>query len=243
MVADLPARTQWFPLFLNPARTHDLSLYTPICHRCGLILCSVNVPYHSCPHCGRNLLNGGVRETLVIQLEAQLASTIAKEIEEKDRAIALAQREAGAFPQLKGASQPSPYLNSPSPTPAPAAPSARQTHKVMSLTGSGSRNKRVVVSSYTTTPVTSRPASRTGDELHEEEPTRVPPPPPTPAHAGRQPTPSRPYENLVGWAVSYVPPSRIDNGGNTKGASSRRKRGNNKGKEKEKVSAETNAGF
>lgn len=215
-------------------------MYTPICHKCGLILCSTNQAYYSCPHCGRNLLNGGVRETLVIELDAQLASTIAKEIEEKERAIALARREAGAFPQLKGASQtPS---HSPAPSPAPAAPAARQTHKVMSLTGSGSRNKRVVVSSYTTTPVASRPASRTGDEVHEEEPTRVPPPPATPAHADRQPAPNRPYENLLGWAVSYVPLSRIDDGGNAKGASSRRKRGGKQKENLEKVSGGTNTG-
>ena len=213
---------------LYPARTHDLSSYTPICHKCGLILCSTNQPYHSCPHCGRNLLIGGVRETLVIQLESQLASTIAKETEEKERVIALAQKEAGAFPQLKGASQPSSHAHSPSSTP---TPSARQTHKVMSLTGSGSHKKRVLVSSYTSTPVSSRPASRTGDEAHDEEPIRVPPPPLTPAHADRQPSLTRPYENLLGWSVSYVPPSRIDDGGNGKSASSHKKGG--EGEERE----------
>jgi hypothetical protein len=48
---------------------------------------------------------------------------------------------------------------------------------------------------------------------------------------------------MLGWSVSYVPPSRVDDAGNAKAASSRKKRGNNKGKEKEKenVSGEKKA--
>jgi len=157
-----------------------------------------------------------------------------------ERIIAEVQREAGAFPQLKGFSSPPSSSQSPSP---PHATPARQTHKVMSLTGGGTGNRRVLVSSYTTTPVTSRPASRTGDAVHEEEPIRVPPPPPEPTHAKRLPSPGRPYENLLGGAVSYVPPSRVDGARNAEAIPSRRRRGNNKkGKEKEKVVGEANRG-
>src|SRR5882757_805444 len=35
-------RTAEMPLS-NPAREHDLSLYTPICRDCGLILCAINL--------------------------------------------------------------------------------------------------------------------------------------------------------------------------------------------------------
>ncbi|KAF8160028.1 hypothetical protein B0H34DRAFT_705881 [Crassisporium funariophilum] len=208
------------------ARNHALSLYSPICLSCGLILCAVNLPQYCCPHCGKVLMTGTLKESLINQLDSQLASTITKELEDKERAIEEARKAVGAFPSLSGSSSPS-LLSSPSPHPAVTPPS-RQTHKVMSLT----QNKKVVVSSYTSTPVSSRPVSRNEDIA--EEPIRVPPPPPAPKHAHDRPTRERPWENLIKGGVTYVPRQRLDDDGETpKPQSSRRKRGNNKDKGKE----------
>ncbi|KAF8958672.1 hypothetical protein BDZ97DRAFT_1588318, partial [Flammula alnicola] len=180
------------------ARIHELSPYIPICPFCGLILCSVNLPQYSCPHCANNLMAGTVCESLISQLDTQLASTIAKEIADKERALEEAQRAAGAFPQLLGS--PSQSLARPQAT---IPPPSRQTHKVMSLTSS----KRVLVSSYTTTPVSSRPVSR-NEEAEEKEPRRIPPPPSEPTHADRRPSSHRLWENLIQVAVTYQQPSR-----------------------------------
>ncbi|KAF9480383.1 hypothetical protein BDN70DRAFT_920562 [Pholiota conissans] len=183
------------------ARLHTLSPYTPLCQSCGLILCSVNLPQYSCPHCGSIMMTPASRESLIAQLDAELASTIAKEIAERERAVEEAQRAVGAFPSLMPSSSPS--LAQPHPQ---APPPAKQTHKVMSLTGSN--NRRVLVSSYTTTPVQSRPVSRGEDA--EEEPNRVPPPPAKPPCAPRAPSSKRPWENLIDGPVSYQPPARLD---------------------------------
>ncbi|KDR66131.1 hypothetical protein GALMADRAFT_259814 [Galerina marginata CBS 339.88] len=210
------------------ARTHELSSYIPICHSCGLILCSVNLPQYCCPFCDKILMTGTVRESLISQLETQLASTIIKEEEAKEKAIQDSQKAAGAFPTLSSAAL---SLSSPSPVPAASIPPpSKQTYKVLSLTS----NKRVVVSSYTSTPVHSRPASRNEDV--EEEPIRVPRPPPEPTHADRTPQPSRPWENLIHGAVTYKPRLRVDDDTTPKGPS-RRRRGN-KGKEKETSSGQ-----
>lgn len=87
-----------------------------------------------------------------------------------------------------------------------------------------------MVSSYTSTPVASRPASRAEDV--EPEPERVPPPPAEPPHVQRQPSSQRPWENLLGEATSYVAPSRLDDGPGSSKATSRRNRNRGKGKEK-----------
>jgi len=143
------------------------------------------------------------------------------ELEEKEKAIEQAQKVAGAFPQLQGSS-----VKTPQTTPVPPV---RQTHKVMSLTSGKSR--RVVVSSYTTTPVQSRPASR--NEVIEDEPERIPHPAQEPFHASTTPRSNRPWENLIHEAVSYKQKSRLDDDGSSKGPSRRKRANKAKGKENE----------
>ncbi|KAF8883481.1 hypothetical protein CPB84DRAFT_1790005, partial [Gymnopilus junonius] len=154
------------------ARTHKLSPYSPICGACGLILCSLNAPQYRCPSCDTVIMTEPVRTSLIGQLESELANTIAKEEEERDKAIEEAQKTAGAFPSLSALAQPT-----------PAAATQPQTHKVLSLTS----KKRVIVSSYTTTPVQSRPVSRTSP---------VPKPPQEPQYSKERPKPERPWENF-----------------------------------------------
>ncbi|KAF5328193.1 hypothetical protein D9619_013384 [Psilocybe cf. subviscida] len=212
------------------ARSHELSPYTPICKSCGLILCSVNLPHHACPHCGSDLLSAPtVRDSLIDQIDTQLAETIAKEIAERERAIEEAHRAAGAFPTLSNAPPGGQSGFPPPPSAAHIAPQpVRQTHKVMSLTGGS--NRKVMVSSYTSTPVTSRPASRA--ETVEPEPERVPPPHAEPLHAPGQPESRRPWENLLGESITYVPPSRLDDGAGGSKTPSRRNRNHDEGKGK-----------
>lgn len=204
------------------ARSHELSPYTPICHACGLILCSINLPQHCCPHCANVILTDSVRGPLITRLEVELAETVAKELEEQERAIEQAKKDAGAFPQLSAAGS-TPTL---SPQGAAAPPPSRSTHKVMSLTSGN--NRRVLVSSYTTTPVSSRPVSRNEDRPVQDDVHRVPPPSLTPTVPDKKPNPDRPWENLLHGAVTYHPPKRLDD---AKDTPSRRKRNRGKGKE------------
>ncbi|KAF9236752.1 hypothetical protein BU15DRAFT_89038 [Melanogaster broomeanus] len=155
------------------ARQHDLSSYVPLCQQCGLILCMLNLPYYACPHCSGVLLDA------FHPLEEELSRQIAKEEAERQRAIDEARIAAGAFPMLPGSQSP---RASPPPPP--------QTHKVLSL---NSKTKRVTVSSYTNSPVPSRPASRSEDVVPEEQ-QRVPPPP----------HPARPWVNLRVGELRYV---------------------------------------
>ena len=153
------------------------------------------------------------RESVVNQIDLQLASTITQEAEQKQHALEEAKKLVGAFPSLSG-------------SPAPASsisPAALQTHKVMSF----KQNNKVVVSSYT--PVIS--TSSTADEL-EDEPDRIPPPPSDPLFSRILPTHDRPWENLMKGASTYIPKHSMDDDGNTTHHSkSHRKR--NKGKKKE----------
>ena len=141
---------------------------------------------------------------------------IEREIAERERAVEDAQRAVGAFPTLNGAI--------PIAQPTPAPPPSRQTHKVMSLTGS--RRGGVLVSSYTTTPVASRPASRNDSPKQIEEVVhRVPAPPSVPTHALRTPSATRPWENLLDESVTYQPPARLSDGPDGSKSNSARKRG------------------
>ena len=151
------------------------------------------------------------QETIVNQIDLQLASTISQEAEQKQHALEEAKKLVGAFPSLSG-----------SPAPQPSkSPAALQTHKVMSL----KQNNKVVVSSYTPVLPTSN-----SDEL-EDEPNRIPPPPSDPLFSRILPTRDRPWENLMKGASTYIPKHRLDDDGNTHQSQSHRKR--NKGKKKE----------
>ncbi|KAH9479962.1 hypothetical protein JR316_0008559 [Psilocybe cubensis] len=236
------------------ARTHELSPYTPLCHSCGLILCSMNAPYYACPHCTQPLITASSspsssrsisRDVLVAQIEADLESTLAAEQAAREREIEQARIEAGAFPMLRGgngsgSSSPSPAANRMSSASAPPSRQSQpqsQTHKVMSLTSKpGNSRGRVVVSSYTTvnTSVPSRPSSRNAnaDDLEEGMPLRVPAPVPLPAEAAPPPTKERPWMNYVHGPVKYKPPLRVDddNGTVAGASSSKSRRGKGKGK-------------
>ncbi|PPQ87905.1 hypothetical protein CVT25_001247 [Psilocybe cyanescens] len=247
---------------VNTARTHDLSPYTPLCHSCGLILCVLNAPYHACPHCTRPLLSATsssrltTRESLIARIEAELDSTLAAEHAQREQALQQARVAAGAFPMLGGGAGGSP---SPSPSPSPAtrmsaasAPPSRQpqfpqqsqTHKVMSLTSKTGNSRRVVVSSYTTTPVASRPSSRNTNNANDLE-DGIPPRVPAPAPPSPEPRASaeRPWQNFVHGSATYKPPTRLDDEQGASGAtsSSRRRRGN-KGKDKSKAGDDGDGG-
>jgi hypothetical protein len=141
-------------------RIHPLSIYTPVCHTCGLPLCSINLPYHLCPHppCRSPLLSSTPDpfrvqiQPLIARIENEIRDQLRKE--ESDRALAAEElriRE-GEFPTLK----PSP---SPSPSPLPGnqqstvrhggGPGPSQGYSVMSLTGGkGGKRSQVTVASY-----------------------------------------------------------------------------------------------
>ncbi len=158
-----------------------------------MILCAVNLPQYCCPDCLNPLVTGSAQDALIAQLESELSSTIAKEVEEKERVAKEARRVAGEFPSLL----PSSSSTSPSPAAQKAhANPTKPTHKVMSLTGG---NQRVVVSSYTNKP----PAGST-IETKDTEPQRVRPPAPPPVTT-IQSNPDRPFENFIHGGVTYKP--------------------------------------
>lgn len=183
------------------AREHVLSTYAPICYGCGLILCKLNPPHCACPHCGEVLLDSIQRPVLVAQLKEELRKQISKEEEQRQRAIEEAQKAAGAFPML-----PSSVTNRQYTKVASAAPP--QSHKVMSL---NSATKKVTVSSYTTTPVSSRPPSPSPGEDALKEPPRVPPPDKDISYVKQQPPdPAHPWRNVEFPDLRYVPLPRDD---------------------------------
>lgn len=151
------------------------------------------------------------RESIINQIDLQLASTITQEAEQKQHALEEAKKLVGAFPSLSGSPAPESSIS----------PAALQTHKVMSL----KQNNKVVVSSYK--PVLPTPNS---DEL-EDEPDRIPPPSSGPLFSRILPTRDRPWENLVKGASTYIRKHGLDDDGNTHQSQSHRKR--NKGKKKE----------
>lgn len=165
------------------------------------------------------------------KLEIQISDTIAREIDQRERAIEAARQQAGAFPILSGASSgsagKSPTSSDAQFTPRPST----QTHKVLSL---NSKTKKVIVSSYTTTPVPSRPVSRA--ESVEEEPHRIPPPPSDVEHVKAVIDESRPWRNLKDLNVNYIPPIRVDDEGTGSRVGKRSRR--NRGKAKENASGD-----
>ncbi|KAK7061828.1 zf-C2HC5 domain-containing protein [Favolaschia claudopus] len=198
------------------AREHHLSTYTQLCRTCGLILCEINLPQYSCPHCSASLLTATQKDALIARLDAQIAETLTKEALMRERAEEEARLAVGAFPTLG---------NTVTSGAAPSAP-VPQTRMVMSL---NSKTKKVTVSSFTkASPSPSRPASRA--ESVEDEPVRVPPPPPTvPFSAAAKFDSSRPWMDLSGGGAVYIPPPNLDADDDTRGISQRRR---NRGKKK-----------
>ena len=163
---------------------HELSPYCPICTHCGLILCSLNAPCYSCPHCSTPLLSSTARTFLLERIRNDLAEVIAKEEEEAEHAREEARQAAGAFPTLNSANV--------SQTPPSQQP---QAHKVLSL---NSKTKRVTVSSYTPAPKPARPSTLSDEKEREPSPERVPPPLSEMAIARKPPDSGRPWQDMRG---------------------------------------------
>jgi len=139
------------------------------------------------------LLSDAARSSLSTRLNEEISKQIAKEEEEKERVVQEAREAEGAFPVLLGSG------TSPSPSNTPFRPLA-QTHKVLSL---NSKTKKYTVSSYTNTPVSSRPASRAESE---EEIHRVAAPPPEVDYVKSSSNRNRPWSNMRIEDLHYVPP-------------------------------------
>ncbi|KAG0705663.1 hypothetical protein DFH29DRAFT_799617 [Suillus ampliporus] len=171
------------------AREHDLSPYTSICHGCGLILCAINLPYYACPHCSAVLLSDIARSSLSARLDEEISKQIAKEGEQRERVVQQARDAEGAFPVLPGSAT----------SAVPSSTPSRQTHKVLSL---NSKTKQYIVSSYTNTPVSSRPASRAESE---EEVHRIVAPPQEVDYVKSTPDRNHPWSNMRMEDLRYVP--------------------------------------
>ncbi|KAJ7766570.1 hypothetical protein DFH07DRAFT_915956 [Mycena maculata] len=208
------------------ARDHPLSTYTALCRNCGLVLCAVNLPQYTCPHCASSLLSNVQRDALIARLDTQIADTLASEALLRERAAEEARRAAGAFPTLG----PGPAAYPPSARAAP--PALPQTRTVMSL---NSKTKKVTVSSFTSTPSASpsRPSSRA--ESVDEETVRVAgPPAAVPFAAAATQDPLRPWRDLGGGGAVYVPAPNLDcdDDDGAKGAGKKRRQESREGEGK-----------
>jgi hypothetical protein len=205
------------------ARGHPISPYTPICFRCGLILCNVNLPQFACPHCASPLVSPSERDTLIKRLENQIVDTLAKEAAERERLIAEARQAAGAFPTLSSTVQPN-YSASSSSSSLHLLPPEPPVHKVLSL---NSKTKRPVLSTFTRK--TSSPAASNAPSRNEveDEPDRLPPPPKEVSFSKSHPDPLHLWTdvNPGTTALRYIPlkQTRPDNSGGKQ----RRKGGKN----------------
>ncbi|TFK62601.1 hypothetical protein BDN72DRAFT_848487 [Pluteus cervinus] len=195
------------------AREHTLSTYRPICLSCGLILCNLNLPQFACPHCTVPLFTPSTRSELLTQLEQERDTLLTREALERDRAVMVAKQAQGAFPSLPGSRSGS---GSPSPAPgqsrAPTrtpTPSTSTPHKVLSLTGNKNGGKRVIVSSYTTKPVSQTFVTEDTKEK-EVELTRVPPPPSEVVHMKGTRDRLRPWKNFDQPDLMYAPAPQQD---------------------------------
>lgn len=160
-----------------------------------------------------------------MQLDAQLATTIFQEAEDRERAIDEARKAAGAFPTLSGYSTPSQ-----SSSPGPDSRPSNQAHKVLSL---NSKTKKVTVSSYTTTPIHSRAVSRNESPV-EQEPVRIAPPIQEVGYAKKRPNAVVAWENLLDGGAKYIPLSASSEEAEIKeNLGKKRRRNKGKGKENE----------
>ncbi|KAI0085839.1 hypothetical protein BDY19DRAFT_896029 [Irpex rosettiformis] len=147
------------------ARQHELSKYNPICTSCGLILCTLNLPYYACPYCKAALHSPPARLSLLQTLEQSISNTLAQEEREREEAIEEARRAAGAFPTLAAATSGT--------TSALDSHPVNQPHKVLSL---NSKANTVTLSSYTKR-APSQSVKAIPKEPQEPEPIRTRRPP------------------------------------------------------------------
>lgn len=202
------------------ARMHTLSTYSPICRNCGLILCELQQPRYACPHCTSPILTPEARHALEARVDAQIDETLAQEEEERQHAIEQARAAVGAFPTLSANASGSPLFTSD----ALAAHPTNQTHKVLSL---NSKTKKVTVASYHTAPVVSRPEKAHKGETKPDA-KRVPPPPAEVPFVKEHRGSGRPWANLRGGVVTYVPPPKPSAGSS---GGQHRKKGKGKAKD------------
>lgn len=139
------------------------------------------------------LLSDAARSSLSARLDEDISKQIAKEEDEKERVVQEARQAEGAFPVLPGSNA------LPHPSNTPFRPPS-QTHKVLSL---NSKTKKYTVSSYTNTPVSSRPASRAESE---EDVHRVAAPSPEVDYVKRTPDRNNPWSNMRMEDLYYLPP-------------------------------------
>lgn len=187
-----------------------------------MILCSVNFPQFSCPHCRAALLTLPARNALIESLEKAIADTLAAEEAGREHAVAEAREAAGAFPTLAAAATASGGPLEAQPVP--------QTHKVLSL---NSKTKRVIVASYTKAPPPSSQAVKGHiAEPVEPEPIRTTAPPAEVPFTTQPPNSERPWLNVRGGGVvvNYVPEATQDDESTQPSKKlSKKKRGESKG--------------
>ncbi|KAA1475571.1 hypothetical protein DENSPDRAFT_883663 [Dentipellis sp. KUC8613] len=206
-----PPPTHSAPACFCQARSHPLSRFTPLCKRCGLVLCALQRPHAPCPACGAPLLTPPARAALLAQLQAELDDTLAREERARLRALEDARAAAGAFPTLGQAGAGGAGGD------AGGLRGAEQTHRVLSL---DAKTKRVTVASYAPGTPLKRDAGGSGsgsgrgggdgdgDGFGDEGEERVPRPPSEVPHAkGPRETWQR-WADLRGPPVAYVDPPK-----------------------------------
>ncbi|KAJ7088523.1 hypothetical protein B0H15DRAFT_908607 [Mycena belliarum] len=199
------------------ARMHALSSHAPLCRACGLVLCMLNSPAHTCPSCAEPLLAAPQRTALLERLDAQIAELLAHEAAERARKAEEARRAVGAFPTLAAG-----------PTVQQQQQPQPQTRTVLSL---NSKTKRVTVSAFTSTPASSARSSPAPTRPVTPEEERAGPPPATvPFAPAALLDVRRPWRDLGDGGAVYVPAPALDGEAEVKKKSRSRKA---KGKAKE----------
>lgn len=144
------------------ARTHSLSKYTPNCLNCGLVLCTLQLPFHLCPHCSEPLVAQSSRDSLISRIEDELEQVLRKEEEERIRVQQEREQAQGAFPTLASSTG----------TAEPRKPA--QPRNVLSV---NSKTGKMKMATYSTPSVLSGYMPEKGKERDKEREVREHPPP------------------------------------------------------------------
>ncbi|KAI6007938.1 hypothetical protein EDC04DRAFT_2966252 [Pisolithus marmoratus] len=102
--------------------------------------CNLNLPHYACPHCGESFLDNARRSALVAQVLEELRRQVAKEEEQRNRAIEEARKAEGAFPMLPGASGTQGACR---PAGKGTATGPQSSHKVLSLNSTTKKKNHV----------------------------------------------------------------------------------------------------
>lgn len=87
----------------HAARQHPLATYAPLCPRCSLVLCTVNLPSAPCPSCSHSpLLSSAAIATHIASLQSERETLLAREKRRVQLAKEQEERERAAirFPDL-----------------------------------------------------------------------------------------------------------------------------------------------